>query len=186
MIKNITRARSFLCLLTTNVRQEGSAICLHVRYHRGQWHMFTRMSPLWPAVTKLFPKGRAPLKNRNKTHKCEPPTFSLSAHSLRLAVGEQPQQLPQNTKGFAAHPNTPSRYWTAKKEKRATLLEDIPAEILDLPNTPRMVNVCSSQNISLVSWTQLHIIRSFWQDKKKFWVQRSAKVTEKCSRYFLL
>lgn len=104
MIKNITRARSFLCLLTTNMHQEGNAICLHVHYHGGQWHMFTRMSPLWPAVIRLFPKGSAPLKNRNKTHKRESPTLSLSAAFLGLSLlfDEQSEQLHQSNKGFCS------------------------------------------------------------------------------------
>lgn len=102
MIRNITRARSFLCLLTANMHQEGNAICLHVHYHRGHWHMFTRMSPLWPAVIRLFPKGTAPLKNRNKTQKCESPTFSLSAAFLGISLpfDEQSEQVHQSNKGF--------------------------------------------------------------------------------------
>lgn len=87
--------------------------------------MFTRMSPLWPAVIRLFPKGSAPSKNRNKTHKCESPTFSLSAAFLGLPLlfDEQSEWFIKATKPSVTLSYISSRYGMAKEENTDTPLE---------------------------------------------------------------
>lgn len=96
---------------------------------------------LLPCCHKAVSKGECSLENRNKTHKCEFPTFSLSAAFLGLSLlfDEQSEQVHQSNKDFCNHflylfkvLNGRGRKYRHPTRTVTPGGKVIPAEILDL------------------------------------------------------